>query len=281
MDSYQIRLAVRFRSACELTSDRFFFSLESLLDWPPRPISLGGRFFEGRAIVKRATLKQSIFFSVILIWVGLQSAQARPRDDVMRTLYACNTLPDDRQWLDCYYGAAQPVRDALGLKPALPDQIRLAQLPSTASAVQPSSVRSTVITSAGSCYGAPGEGAWLDCYYAAAKPMREHLGLDAPATDIASLDARQVQFGLQKTPGDVGARQIVSRMVSYSFAAHNIFTVNLANGQTWRQIEGDTDAARWSKPAATYLVTIRRGLSGSFILSVRNEPHSFRVRRVN
>ena len=30
----------------------------------------------------------------------------------------CNGLPDDRAWLDCYYGAAQPVRAQLGLSPA-------------------------------------------------------------------------------------------------------------------------------------------------------------------
>ncbi|HEX4635728.1 MAG TPA: hypothetical protein VH189_06075, partial [Rhizomicrobium sp.] len=30
----------------------------------------------------------------------------------------CNNLADDRQWLDCYYGAAQPVRAQLGLSPA-------------------------------------------------------------------------------------------------------------------------------------------------------------------
>jgi hypothetical protein len=40
------------------------------------------------------------------------------RYQVMSAVLRCNNLPDDRQWLDCYYGVAQPVRAELGLSPA-------------------------------------------------------------------------------------------------------------------------------------------------------------------
>ncbi|MBA2588675.1 MAG: hypothetical protein H0U98_08630, partial [Alphaproteobacteria bacterium] len=40
-------------------------------------------------------------------------AQARPRDESLSGAFRCAVISDSRQWLDCYYGAAQPVRAAL------------------------------------------------------------------------------------------------------------------------------------------------------------------------
>ncbi len=45
-------------------------------------------------------------------------AMARPRDDAMSAAFRCGVIGEARQWLDCYYGAAQPVRAALGMPPA-------------------------------------------------------------------------------------------------------------------------------------------------------------------
>ena len=53
-------------------------------------------------------------------------AQARPRDEALSGAFRCAGVADSHQWLDCYYGAAQPVRAALGMPPALPAQIKLA-----------------------------------------------------------------------------------------------------------------------------------------------------------
>ena len=48
-----------------------------------------------------------------------QSALAGPaRDEVMSAAARCAGIADDRTWLDCYYGAAQPMRGSLGLSPA-------------------------------------------------------------------------------------------------------------------------------------------------------------------
>src|SRR5580704_12476137 len=43
---------------------------------------------------------------------------ADPRADVIAGSSRCDGIPDDRTWLDCYYGAAQPLRAQLGLPPA-------------------------------------------------------------------------------------------------------------------------------------------------------------------
>ena len=45
-------------------------------------------------------------------------AQARPRDEALSGAFRCAVIADSRVWLDCYYGAAQPVRAELGLPPA-------------------------------------------------------------------------------------------------------------------------------------------------------------------
>ena len=54
-------------------------------------------------------------------------AWADAREDVVSGLTRCANLTDDRQWLDCYYGAAQPMRAWLGLSPAPQSQLKLLQ----------------------------------------------------------------------------------------------------------------------------------------------------------
>jgi hypothetical protein len=49
----------------------------------------------------------------------------------------CAAIGDNRIWLDCYYGAAQPMRAELGLAPALPSQTLLAAARPPASANLP------------------------------------------------------------------------------------------------------------------------------------------------
>ena len=52
-------------------------------------------------------------------------ALAAPRDDVMGNLTRCSSFTDNRDWLNCFYGAAQPMRSELGLPPAPQSQTDL------------------------------------------------------------------------------------------------------------------------------------------------------------
>ena len=52
-------------------------------------------------------------------------AEASPRDDMLAGISRCTGLSDERTFLDCVYGAAQPVCAELGLSPAPQSQIRL------------------------------------------------------------------------------------------------------------------------------------------------------------
>ena len=48
-------------------------------------------------------------------------------------------------------------------------------------------------------------------------------------------------------------------MTSYKFDNGGFFIVSLANGETWRQSQGDTTFARWRGKPGTYVVTIMPG----------------------
>ncbi len=72
-------------------------------------------------------------FALALFVIGLPlAAQAGPREDSRAGMARCDQLSDDRAWLDCVYGAVQPMRARLGLSPAPDFQQRLATGSSTA-----------------------------------------------------------------------------------------------------------------------------------------------------
>jgi hypothetical protein len=57
-------------------------------------------------------------FSVIAFPVFSAPCFADTRDDVRAASQRCDRIVEERAWLDCYYGAAQPMRARLGLPPA-------------------------------------------------------------------------------------------------------------------------------------------------------------------
>jgi hypothetical protein len=73
---------------------------------------------------------------------GLALADAR--EDVVSGVARCAALTEDRQWLDCYYGAAQPMRAWLGLSPAPQAQLKLLQTQPRPAALPPTIARATV-----------------------------------------------------------------------------------------------------------------------------------------
>jgi hypothetical protein len=225
----------------------------------------------------------------VLLLLCVPGAQARPRDDVMAGAYRCSVIGEPRPWLDCFYGAVQPARAALGLPSATAAQLRLASAPpSGAMAPEDAHVRDAVLSNALRCYAMADERQWLDCYYGAAQPMRARLGL-SPAPQKAEPSAMATPVPLPAQPLDRfpqgpaiprGASQIVSPMTAYAFTKFHIFTVTLANGQVWRQLSGDTTYAHWKNSAASYVVTVTHGAFRSFNLQVKDTPGVFKVERI-
>ena len=104
-------------------------------------------------------------------------ALARPRDDALSGAIRCGVVADSRQWLDCYYGAAQPVRIAQNMTPAAPSQVQLnLQPPPAAGPAENLPARNQAMAAASRCAMAADRD-WLACYYAAVVPIRTLLGL--------------------------------------------------------------------------------------------------------
>ena len=226
-------------------------------------------------------LRYSIIAVLALMTVPAM-AQQRPRDAVVAGAYRCSAIGAPRQWLDCYYGAAQPARAQLGLPPASQSQMQLSVSPPSSSASPHiAAIRDAVMASTLHCYATEDDRAWLDCYYAAALPMRSELGLSVPAlATLAPLPPPAATVSSRPAlkaaaPGRVD--RVATRMASYTFDRDHVFTVTLANGQTWRQVSGDTHTAHWTKPAADYSVKISRGAFYSYNFQVEGSPEIYKV----
>jgi hypothetical protein len=209
-------------------------------------------------------------------------AFARPRDDVMAAAYRCAGIANARQWLDCYYGVAQPIRAALGLPPAPSQQVALAAAPPVGGTPQDVELRDAVLAEASRCYTLGADREWLNCYYAAAQPLRVSLGLSSsPLPPVQPPLPPANNFGLPPKPAVTReATSVRSPMADYKFDSFGKFTVHLANGQVWRQNDSDTSLAHWLKPAGAYVVDIRKGMFNSFNLSVEHVGGAYKVERV-
>jgi hypothetical protein len=67
---------------------------------------------------------------------------------------------------------------------------------------------------------------------------------------------------------------------AYNFDRAGYFTVKLANGQVWRQVDDDHRKASWTADASHFVASIRAGALGSSIMQVRGEPGAFMVKQV-
>jgi hypothetical protein len=228
-------------------------------------------------------LASGLFVVAASVSLAGGKAQARPSDEAMSGAYQCAAISGSRQWLDCYYGAAQPVRAALGLPPAPAAQIGLVHAPAAAAqgpAADPG-VRHAVMRAAADCDGLADERSWLACYYAAAQPMRVVLHL-SPAPQVPIVGAPRPAAAPRNpvaAPAEPGP--VTARMQDYRFDKFGYFTVTLSDGQVWRQVDGDTLFAHWKKPAAGYQVRVTQGFMTSFNLQVRGLPGLYKVQRVS
>jgi hypothetical protein len=179
---------------------------------------------------------------VSAIWLmnSLPALAEPTRDAVMEGAARCEGIPDNRVWLDCFYGSAQPMRAALGLKPAPESQTRLVPGP-------------------GAAYGAATSGGVV-------KPR------PAPAkTESGGFFAALV--------GNTKPVASDMPMAAYGFGRDGRFTVTMADGHIWQQAESDILRAKWKKPAQSYKVTIYNG-SATDLYNLRVEGATYKITRV-
>ena len=241
-------------------------------------------------------LKFLLLVAAILVLAPLPLL-ARSRDEVLAGMFHCAAIGDTRLWLDCFYGAAQPLRAELGLRPAPASQVGLSQNPpASVSPTGDLSPRYKATADALHCNSIAEDREWLNCYYGATQSVRAQLGLsptpqahttapvpaigagasvlNSPPQPAAPRAASRAQSEFTRNPG-------WSQLESYSFNRYGMFTIALVNGQKWQQLSGDTNIAHWAKPASNYWVRITRGALRSLNLNVRGEAIAYKVERIN
>lgn len=208
---------------------------------------------------------------------GVAPAMADSRDLVLDRMARCYTLTDTRQYLECLYGAVQPLRNELGLAPA-------PQASSFAALFAHPAPPAATVPSAPSAAGAPALAARpnLIPQQPQQRPREPGMASEMLSTvmGIKTTPVPPEQFGLRNArPGPgVNVDHITARMAQYSLGG--AFTVTLDNGQVWKQQKGDEHDPSWRKPAASYAVTISYGAGGSFNLVVTGERQTYKVTRI-
>jgi hypothetical protein len=186
-----------------------------------------------------------------LVLLGAAGARAGTRDDVLSGVERCGVIHDDRTWLDCLYGAEQPMRAHLGLPPAPEFQQRLVP----AGPMMPVSSMPA--------------------------PMPSSLPA-AAAPRVATQPPPRKKAGFWTTLIGAAPPAAVSRMASYRYEKNGAFVVTLANGQQWRQTDIDSGTqALWTRPPSTYTITVSQGAFGSYTLHTDDSPHVYKVELVH
>lgn len=183
-------------------------------------------------------MKRSITIAAFSLIALSQSAHADVRSDVLAGIDRCSAFADDRTWLNCLYGAAQPMRGKLGLPPAPASQTNLV----------PSFL-----------------------------PSPQNAPPISPRADTATR---------QNNDGGIfsylfGGQTVMSRvpLTAYNIDHDGLFTVTLANGQVWRELDG-SPTPHWHGPASNYQASIAKGALASYNFILVGEGTTYKVQRI-
>jgi hypothetical protein len=137
------------------------------------------------------------------------------------------------------------------------------------------------------CYDGVAHGAGIS---AAAPP---HIASAAPALpapappayvpQLATVPAPASSFGSERLAQSEASRRpvqdrVVSEVVRFDTNARGKFILTLANGQVWKQLDGDDSIARPRKSARS--VAIEHALFGSYALTFNDSSQRYKVARV-
>jgi hypothetical protein len=104
-----------------------------------------------------------------------------------------------------------------------------------------------------------------------------------PAYSARSIPTPVPGFGAERLPQPEASRRaaqdrIESQLAGFDLDARGKFTVTLANGQVWKQLDGDDAVARPRKSARS--VIIERAIFSSYALTFNDSSQRYKVARV-
>ena len=177
-------------------------------------------------------------------------APAQPTaQDVLEAMGHCAGIADDRARLACYDALAPRLKDALASPPA--------ELPGGRAPTQEEQ-RSWFGFDLGSLFGA--------------EPAQQTTPAQFGQNTLPETHAKEEHAAAEVDSITAGVSDV-------AYTPFGKFIVFLDNGQVWRQIEGDADHAIFPKREKTS-VTIRRGLIGSYNLTIGDSDRMYKVTRV-
>ena len=183
-------------------------------------------------------MKRSFVFAMLGSAILVPPALGDTRDDVYAGSQRCRILQDDRAWLECIYGAQQPMRAKLGLPPATEVQQRL--VPSADS---------------------------LPAMVAAPQAMPTSSQPQPSVQPHRRASLMQILTGSAPPVA-------VSALASVQYDSQGAFVVTLQNGQVWRQVNALGQRARLKVGAR---ITITPGAMGSYNLKAVDTSHAYKV----
>ena len=194
------------------------------------------------------------------VLLAATAASADPRDEALSAMLRCSGTSDKAQRLAGYDSAVVRVPGALNPPaPQAPAPQAAIAAPTVAATPPVRRVRKGFLSG---IFGST--------------PTR------APQTTPAQFGIESIaDGGRQAEPGPIDGDvmdQITARLVSYE-VTDGFMTVNLDNGQSWRQTSGEP-VGTLRDAAARYTVTISRGSASSYIMKLSHFGRQLPVRRL-
>jgi hypothetical protein len=232
---------------------------------------------------------KSVILSAVAVLAIFSAASAGPGEAMAFAIGQCSSQPDEKARLTCFDQiAAQLKSGALVSAPAAAPPIYQSSPPpfvqvptpgSSAVALAPAPMAQPTMQAPAPVAQAPAAqnngGTWYDptSWFGKDNPQKTStkpadFGAEAlPQQKVASVDQPQ---RLDELRANVTA-------VAYNPLGR--FTVTLDNGQIWKQLDGDSGTARFKNKSGD-IVTISRGVLGSYNLVVEGRSALFKVKRV-
>jgi hypothetical protein len=195
-----------------------------------------------------------------LVLLVATAASADPRDDALSSMLRCSGTSDKAQRLACYDSAVARVPGALNAPaPQTPAPQAASAAPMVAAAPPVRRVRKGFLS--GIFGGTPSR---------------------APQITVAQFGIESIaDGGRQAEPGPIDGDafdKITARVVSYDVEG-GFMTVNLDNGQSWRQTSGEP-VGTLRDAASRYTVAISRGSAGAYVMKLSHFGRQLSVRRL-
>ena len=192
----------------------------------------------------RGVLASAIIALLIVLQCSATDAIAGPREDAAAAMTRCDTLVDNKAWLDCHDAATAQMRAAIQSVPS-------------GSVARPQAHRNR-----------SNDGFFGGLFGHSEAGPPQQFGQE----DLRPARANQASRGQ--------AKSLSARVVSISFSPTGYFTVELENGQTWRQVDGDTNYARFRSPVSRNIVNIEHGFLRSYNLHIQGKSEGYKVRLI-